>query len=232
MVHVDMKRRWLIGAAGVVLAAPALADARRQTAARKKSAEPVVTATEDLMREHGVLERILLIYDASIRRLAGGEDFDPAVFTQTAETMRDFIHDYHEKSEEEQVFPCFKTAGRMVELVEVLLVQHAAGRQLTERILKAAPASSGNREQRTAMVEAMKASLTLYRPHIAREDTDIFPTLRSLVTPSEFDAMAEAFEKAESAKFGGDGFEKMAKRVEQLEKRIGIHDLSQFTPKT
>jgi hemerythrin-like domain-containing protein len=227
MVYIDGRRRWLIGAAGLVLAAPALADAPK-----KKTTEPAVTATEDLMREHGVLGRILLIYEAGIRRLGHGEDFDPAVFTQTAETMRDFLHDYHEKAEEEQIFPRFKKAGRMVELVEVLQTQHTAGRQLTERILKAAPASSANKEERTAMVEAMKASITLYRPHMSREDTDIFPTLRSLVTPSEFDAMAETFDKLENAKFGGDGFEKMAKRVEGLEKRIGIHDLAQFTPKT
>ena len=184
------------------------------------------------MREHGVLGRILLVYETAIRRLGQGEDFDPAVLTQAAETMRDFGHDYHEKSEEEFVFPRFKKAGRMVELVDVLLTQHAAGRQLTERILKAAPAASGNKDERKAMVDAMQATVTLYRPHVAREDTDIFPTLRHLVTASIYDEIAESFEKQEKAKFGADGFEKVAKRVEQIEKRIGIHDLAQFTPKT
>jgi hypothetical protein len=29
------------------------------------------------MREHGVLDRVLLIYDAAIRRLSFKEDFDP-----------------------------------------------------------------------------------------------------------------------------------------------------------
>ncbi len=229
----NSRRHLLVGAAGsLLLSAPALADQRRQATPKKKTAESVpVTATEDLMREHGVLRRILLVYEAGARRIGQGEDIDPAVFSQAAETMRDFIHDYHEKSEEEHVFPRFKKAGRMVELVDVLLVQHTAGRKLTERILQTAEPSRGNKEQRQAMIDAMQASITLYGPHAAREDTNIFPTLRSLMTPNEFEELGETLEKAETAKFGGDGFEKMAKRVEQIEKRIGTDDLAQVTPK-
>ena len=230
----NSRRHLLVGAAGsLLLSASAFADQRRQAATpKKKTAESVpVTATEDLMREHGVLQRILLIYEAGARRIGQGEDIDPAVFTQAAETMRDFIHDYHEKSEEEHVFPRFKKAGRMVELIDVLQVQHTAGRKLTERILQTAEPSRGNKEQRTAMTDTMQATITLYRPHAAREDTNIFPTLRSLMTPNEFEELGETLEKAEVAKFGGDGFEKMAKRIEQIEKRIGTDDLAQATPK-
>jgi hemerythrin-like domain-containing protein len=234
-IILSSRRHLLIGAAGsLLLSAPVLADERRQAtpSTKTKTAESVpVTATEDLMREHGVLRRILLIYEAGARRIAGGEDIDPLVFTQAAETMRDFIHDYHEKSEEEYVFPRFKKAGRMVELVDVLLVQHSAGRKLTERILENAEPSRGSKEKRQAMIDALQASITLYGPHAAREDTDIFPTLRSLMTPNEFEQLGEALEKAETAKFGSDGFEKMAKKVEQIEKRIGTNDLAQATPK-
>jgi hemerythrin-like domain-containing protein len=230
----NSRRHLLVGAAGsLLLSASALADQRRQAATpKKKTAESIpVTATEDLMREHGVLQRILLIYEAGARRIGQGEDIDPVVFTQAAETMREFIHDYHEKSEEEHIFPRFKKAGRMVELVEILQVQHTAGRKLTDRILQTAEASRGNKEQRTAMTDTMQATITLYRPHAAREDTNIFPTLRSLMTPNEFEELGETLEKAEVAKFGADGFEKIAKRVEQIEKRIGTDDLAQVTPK-
>jgi hemerythrin-like domain-containing protein len=232
MAHVlDARRRWLLGAAGLCLIAPP-GWAAPQSSAGKKSAESVaVTATEDLMREHGVVARLLLIYAAGVRRLGQGEDIDPLVFTQSAETMRDFVHDYHEKNEEEHVFPRFKTAGRMVELVTILAAQHAACRKLTERIIDLAP-KSRTKAERESMIEAMQATITLYQPHAAREDTDVFPTLRSLVTPNEFEAIGEALEKSENEKFGADGFEKVAKRVEALEKRIGINDLSQFTPKS
>lgn len=233
MAHVlYARRRWLMRAAGVslVTAAPALASPQSPTG--KKSAESVpVTATEDLMREHGVVERLLLIYDTGIRRLGQGEDLDPTILTQAAETMRDFVHDYHEKNEEDQVFPRFKTAGRMVELVTILQAQHTACRKLTEHIIELAP-KSASKPQREQMVSAMQATITMYRPHAAREDTDVFPTLRSLVTPNEFEQIGEALEKSETEKFGADGFEKVAKKVEALEKRLGINDLSQFTPKS
>src|ERR1700746_2617898 len=52
---------------------------------------------EDLMREHGVLDRVLLIYDAAIRRLSANEDFDPTVISDSAKLVQDFIGDYHEK---------------------------------------------------------------------------------------------------------------------------------------
>jgi hemerythrin-like domain-containing protein len=232
MAHVlYARRRWLMGAAGFSLIAAAPSLAAPQSPTNKKSAESVpITATEDLMREHGVVERLLLIYDAGVRRLGQGEDIDPTVLTQAAETMRDFVHDYHEKNEEEQVFPRFKTAGRMVELVNILQAQHGACRKLTERVLDLAP-KSGSKEQRQQMIEAMQATIVMYRPHAAREDTDVFPTLRSLVTPNEFEQIGEALEKRETEKFGADGFEKVAKKVEALEKRLGINDLTQFSPK-
>ena len=72
----------------------------------------------------------------------------------------------------------------------------------------------------------------LYRPHVARELTDVWPTLRTLVTPNEFDELGATLEKDESEKLGKEGFDKMTKKVEALEKRIGINDLSQFTPKS
>ncbi|MFI5030049.1 MAG: hemerythrin domain-containing protein [Reyranellales bacterium] len=233
MAHVlYARRRWLMGAAGLSLFAAAPSLAAPQSPTGKKSAESVpVTATEDLMREHGVVERLLLIYDTGIRRLGQGEDLDPKILTQTAETMRDFVHDYHEKNEEEQVFPHFKTAGRMVELVTVLQAQHAACRKLTERVLDLSP-KSGSKEQRDPMIQAMQATITMYRPHAAREDTDVFPTLRSLVTPNEFEQIGETLEKSETEKFGADGFEKVVKKIEALEKRLGIDDISQFTPKS
>jgi hemerythrin-like domain-containing protein len=233
MAHVlYARRRWLVGAAGlsVLTAAPALGAP--QAPASKKGAESVpVTATEDLMREHGIVARLLGIYGAGARRLGQGEDIDPVIITQAAETMRDFVHDYHEKNEEEQVFPRFKTAGRMVELVNVLQEQHGACRKLTARVLDLAP-KSGSKAERDRMIEAMQATITMYQPHAAREDTDIFPTLRSLVTPNEFEEIGETLEKSETEKFGADGFEKVVKKVEALEKRLGINDLSQFTPKT
>ena len=47
------------------------------------------------MREHGVLDRLLLVYEAGLRKFASNQDFDPAIITNAAEIVRDFIENYH-----------------------------------------------------------------------------------------------------------------------------------------
>ena len=42
--------------------------------------------------------------------------------------------------------------------------------------------------------------------------------------------MAEDFERDERRKFGENGFEGYVARVVQLEKEMGVNNLSQFTP--
>ena len=39
-------------------------------------------------------------------------------------------------------------------------------------------------------------------------------------------------EKREHQHFGEDGFEKAVAQVAELEKKVGLYDLAQFTPKT
>ncbi|HLH49398.1 MAG TPA: hemerythrin domain-containing protein [Roseiarcus sp.] len=233
----DPQRRRFISAtraAGFVAIGGLLAPGLRAAAAEaeKSDNKEAVTPPEDLMREHGVLDRVLLIYEAGLRKFAAGQDFDPDLLTQSARIIREFIEDYHEKSEEEDVFPRFKRAGKLVGLVATLLDQHQAGRRLTEIVLRSAPASRRDEDERRKAVAAIQSFIAMYRPHAAREDTDLFPKLKALVSANEYDAVAEKFEQKERRLFGEDGFEKMVDRVAALETRMGIHDLSLFTPRT
>jgi hemerythrin-like domain-containing protein len=237
------KRRLLLlgGAIAATVAAPAVLIGPafgEEKGAGEKLKEMVtgtkdeeVTPPEDLMREHGVLDRVLLLYEASIRKFSSNEDFDPALITQSAEIIRDFINNYHEKSEENYLFPRFKKGGKMVDLVDTLLLQHEAGRNVTQTILRLAPSSRANADARRQLVGSMQSFITMYRPHAAREDTELFPKLKDVVSSNEYDAMAEDFEKKEHELFGEDGFEKMVTRVAQLEQQMGINDLNQFTPR-
>jgi hemerythrin-like domain-containing protein len=224
----------IAGIAGAGCLANVLAPSviiRTALARQKEAQDEKVTPPEDLMREHGVLDRVLLIYEAAIRRLSHNEDLDPSVVTGSAGIIRDFINNYHEKSEEEYVFPRFTSAGRMIDLVATLLQQHQAGRRVTGRILSLARASRPDADDRRQLVIAMQSFVTMYRPHAAREDTDLFPLLQKLVSPNEYDAMAEEFERKEHQLFGEEGFEKVVQQVAKIEETIGIHDLNQFTPR-
>ncbi len=204
--------------------------ARAQEKAQEK--EEDVPATEDLMREHGVLDRVLLIYEEVTRRLAGKSLFDPKLLAKSTQVVRDFIENYHEKDEEEYLFPRFEKAGKLVELVSVLREQHLAGRGVTDSIESLATLASLKSEPgRRKLLQRIHAFLQMYRPHAAREDTVLFPAFRSIVSPQEYGAIGDEMEKKEQQLFGGDGFEKAVDQVAQIEKALGIYDLAKFTPK-
>ncbi len=115
----------------IVPSAFAAKPGKKEKKEPEKEAE--VTPPEDLMRKHGVLDRLLLVYEAGLRKFAANEDFDPAIIANAAEIVRDFIENYHEKSEEEAVFPRFRNAGKMLPLVDTLLAQHQAGRRFEKK---------------------------------------------------------------------------------------------------
>src|SRR6266481_3512700 len=193
--------------------------------------EAAVGPPEDLMREHGVLKRVLLIYGEVLRRIDAKQDFPPEALGDAARIIRSFVEDYHEKREEDFLFPRFEKANLLVDLVKVLRTQHQAGRQVTDVTMRFANSQSlKNESERGQLITSMQQFIRMYNPHEAREDTVLFPAFRKIVSPHEFDALGEDFEKKEDELFGEDGFEKVVDKVAGIEKRLGIYELAQFTP--
>ena len=197
--------------------------------AKSEHEEENVSTNEDLMREHGILKRVLIAYDEIIRRIRAKEDFPPQTVTEGATIIRKFIEDYHEKLEEDHLFPRFRKAEKQVELVTVLYAQHQAGRRVTDRIMAKANTLK-TEDDRSQLAQDLEAFNRMYAPHEAREDTVLFPALHKIVSLHEYEALGEQFEKIERQTFGGDGFDIYVDKVAALEKRLGIYDLSKFTP--
>jgi len=205
--------------------------AENETQESKEKATIEVSTVEDLMREHGILSRSLLIYDEMISRISKGTKYAPEVLADTAGLIRRFIEEYHEKLEEDYIFPRFEKAGKLVDLVKILLEQHRAGRRLTEGITKLASAGvAENRDKKRQLAQYLRLFTRMYRPHKAREDTILFPAFHSIVSPSDYDSLGDVFEGKEQELFGKNGLEKIVEEVASLEKKLGIYELSQFTP--
>jgi hemerythrin-like domain-containing protein len=191
-----------------------------------------VSPAEDLMREHGVLKRVLLVYVESKRRLDANQDVQPEALADAAGVIRSFIEAYHEKLEEDFLFPRFRKANKLVDLVDVLQAQHGAGRKLTETTLQLSNASTlRDAGERLRLAGVLQLFVRMYEPHEAREDTVLFPAFRTIVSAHEYDALGDDFERKEHELFGEDGFERMVDKVAGIEKKLGIYELSQFTPK-
>jgi hemerythrin-like domain-containing protein len=210
--------------AGLVDKLPALTEKKEET--------EEVSPAEDLMREHGLLNRLLLIYEEHGRLIGAGKSFDPGVLSDAAGIVRRFVEDYHEKLEENYLFPRFRKASKLVELVNTLDQQHQAGRRLTATIQQlAVPSAVKDQDRRHQLSQALQSFLRMYRPHEAREDTVLFPEFKKIVSPHEYAGLGDEFEKQEDALFGDEGFFKVVDQVAALEKKLGIYDLAQFTPK-
>jgi hemerythrin-like domain-containing protein len=218
---------------GAALGAPlVLLGAARAAGAAPKPDDKPVSPTEDLMREHGVLRRILLVYGEAIRRIDGNQPLPPQPIAHAAEIIRAFVEDYHERDEEEHIFPRFVKAGKLTDLVAVLLAQHQAGRKLTAEIQRRATAAAmAGAVARKEMAQAMRQFVRMYEPHSAREDTVLFPAFATLVSEREMKKLQELFEKKEAALPLGD-FNTMVSAVTQIEQALEIYDLSQFTAPT
>jgi hemerythrin-like domain-containing protein len=150
----------------------------------------------------------------------------------SAKVIRNFIEDYHEKLEEDFLFPRFKKAGKLVDLVDVLLQQHQGGRKVTDITIQFATNQAlKNSDDRRKLADSLRQFIRMYNPHEAREDTILFPEFRKIVSKNEYDSLGKDFEKKEHELFGEDGFERMVDKVAGVEKKLGIYDLAQFTPK-
>jgi hemerythrin-like domain-containing protein len=219
----DLLASGIVGALGTAL-----------TACTQDSGAKEVGAVEDLMREHGVLRRVLLVYAESVPKLRGGMAVNAAALHRAAELFRDFGEEYHEKKlEEAHIFPRVKKAGGTAAgYVDVLLVQHRRGREITRYILGATTSPRAASGAGEPLARAFESFVRMYQNHTAREDTIVFQAWKNALSARELDEMGEKFEDIETAQFGGDGFEKAVKEIGEIELALGFADLAQFTAPT
>jgi hemerythrin-like domain-containing protein len=214
-------RRLFLCAGGVALLAAGTAHA---------TDDEEISPTEDLMREHGVLRRLLLIYEEAVRRIETSLPIEADWIAHSAKLVRAFVEDYHERNEEQHIFPRLQKVKGQGELVTVLTQQHQIGRKLTAEIERlATPGGLGKAGDRRELARSMRAFVRMYEPHAAREDTVLFPAFVRSIGKREQKKLADTFERAEQALPLGN-FEKMVDGVAALEVALGIHDLAAFTP--
>lgn len=191
-----------------------------------------VTATEDLMREHGILRRALLVYSAAAMKLrVDASAIAPDALQKTAKLFRTFGEEYHEKKlEEAYIFPAVKkVGGEAATYPDILVAQHNRGREITDYIINVTQGAKLGTSNAEALAKSLEALVLMYRNHAAREDTIIFPAWKQTLTGEQLDEMNDKFEDIEHEQFGEDGFEDAVKEISSIESNLGLTDISQFT---
>lgn len=189
-----------------------------------------VSAVEDLMREHGVIRRILVVYRESASRLRNNPaNFPVDGLQSSAMLMRTFAEDYHEKKlEEAHIFPALTQRNLVVDTVSTLTAQHQRGRDVTDYIL-AVTQKTITRDLAEPLARTLESFARMYEEHTAFEDTIVFPAWKKTLSAKELDAIGDRFEDIEHESFGKDGFDDAVEKIDAIEKKLGIQ-LASLTP--
>ena len=208
----DDRRSFLaLATAGVALAA-----------CRDEAAD--VGAVEDLMREHGVIRRIFVVYRESAARLRlNPTAVPPDALQRAAKLMQNFGEDYHEKAlEEAHLFPAVKKAGgAAANLIDSLLAQHQRGREITGYVLSITRQAIGVGDAEP-LAHALEGFARMYEEHAAQEDTVVFQAWRKSMSKKQLAEMGDSFEDIEHKTFGKDGFDDASQKIAAIEASLGI----------
>ncbi|NLF38318.1 hemerythrin domain-containing protein [bacterium] len=199
---------------------------------RRGKEEEGLSAVEDLMREHGVLRRALLVYAEAVPRLAGTPPAGIAgALQKTATLFRAFGENYHERTLEEQfVFPALRKApGPLPALVDTLIAQHERGRDITAFVLAVTTGGTLAGDAAAALARQLAAFVRMYQNHAAREDTVVFPAWKKAMPADQIEELGEQFEEIEHEQVGEGGFDDAVRQIEEIEALLGLENIAQFT---
>lgn len=222
-----LRREFLSTAgAGALLSACGASRGRDADEPRPRDDDDV-GATEDLMREHGVIRRVLVVYrEAAIRLRSRSAPVAPDALHRAADLMRTFGEEYHEKQlEEANIFPMLvKGNASMRAAVDTLVAQHERGREITGYIV----AATSKPLDPEPLARVLESFARMYEMHAAIEDTIVFPAWKQLLSPKQLHEIGDRFEDIEHKTFGKDGFEDAVKRIQAIETSLAI-DLAALT---
>ena len=177
-------------------------------------------ATQILMSEHRVIERVIQSLETAAERLEQGDAVRPGFFIDAADFIKGFADGCHQKKEEGVLFKALVQNGMPVQggPVAVMLYEHEQGRGFTRAMREAAQKLESDPSARSAVIENALGYTSLLRQHIQKEDGILFPMADRLLPPEKQEQVREGFEHIEHEDTGEGVHEKYLALAEALER--------------
>ena len=177
-------------------------------------------ATDILMEEHRVIERVLASLERGAVQLDTGQPVRPGFFIDAADFVKGFADGCHHKKEEGVLFTALVDAGMTKEEgpIAVMLAEHDQGRAFTRGMRAAAERlEAGESAARADVVRNALGYVDLLRQHIGKEDQVLFPMAAGMIPASRQPGLVERFETIEHEETGEGIHEKYLALANALE---------------
>ncbi len=158
-------------------------------------------ATEILMDEHRVIERVLDVLEIAAGRVERGDSVRPGVFLEAADFIMNFADGSHHQKEEGVLFKVMINAGMPMEggPIAVMLSEHEQARAYTRGLREAAERwERGDGDACKQVAQIATSYAMLLRQHIAKEDRILFPMADQAIPIDKHDQVMTDFANVES----------------------------------
>jgi hemerythrin-like domain-containing protein len=180
-------------------------------------------ATEILMQEHRVIERMLTSLEAGAARIDAGQPMRPGFFIEATDFVKGFADGCHHRKEEGVLFTAMVDSGLPRESgpIAVMLAEHEQGRVYTRGLRAAAQRLEAGDVSASAEVTANARGYTaLLRQHIYKEDNILFPMADQVIPRAAQAQVSEGFDHVEHEETGEGVHEKYLALAGALEREI------------
>jgi len=180
-------------------------------------------ATQILMSEHRLIDRVLSAMEKAVEALGTGRSIKPEYFLDAADFINGFADGCHHVKEEKVLFEAMIKAGIPKEggPVGMMLMEHEQGRAFV-RTMRAGVEKwkSGDLAGRTEAIKAANGYIDLLKAHIYKEDKILFPLADDAILWDAQEQIAKDFERIEHEETGEGVHDKYLALAEKLEKAI------------
>lgn len=176
-------------------------------------------ATDVLMQEHRVIERVLDV----VEKLVGAGNASPELWSKAVDFIRNFADKCHHLKEEELLFPAMEEKGVPIEggPIGVMLEEHVEGRAYVKAMAAALSlmekdAESGKKD----LFENADAYVHLLREHIGKEDDILFVMADQALGADGQRELLRRFEEHEVKEMGTEVHAKYLRIAQELEESV------------